>query len=94
MKDSRGDITLTHTLKSEHHNLLEHIAVIITPWVDIIAGRLTRSDCAISMTNSTTLEGWLKKTNFIKDGESPIQATIRLEVACLHALHYLSHKIQ
>ncbi len=46
------------------------------------------------MTNSTTLEGWLKKTNFIEDGKFPIQATIRLEVAHLHALHYLSHEIR
>jgi hypothetical protein len=76
------------------NNLLKHIAAIITLWVDIIAGRLTRGDCTLSMTNSTTSEGWLKKTNFIENGESPIQATIRLEVACLHALHYLSHKIQ
>ncbi len=46
------------------------------------------------MTDSTTLEGWLKKTNFIEDEESPIQATIRLEVARLHASHYLSHEIR
>ena len=32
------------------------------------------------MTDSMTSEGWLKKTNFIEDGKSPIQATIRLEV--------------
>jgi hypothetical protein len=76
------------------NNLLEHIAAIITPWVDIIAGRLTHSDCALSMMDSTTLEGWLKKTNFIEDGESPIQATIRLKVARLHASHYLSHEIR
>jgi hypothetical protein len=76
------------------NNLLEHIAAIITPWVDIIAGRLTCGDCALSMTDSTTSEGWLKKTNFIEDGESPIQATIRLEVARLHESHYLSHEIR
>ncbi len=76
------------------NNLLEHIAAIITPWVDIIAGHLTRGDCTLSMTDSTTSEGWLKKTNFIKNGKSPIQATIRLEVACLHASHYRSHKIR
>jgi hypothetical protein len=76
------------------NNLLKHIAAIITPWVDIIAGRLSRGNCALSMTNSTTLEGWLKKTNFIEDGKSPIQATICLKVARLHALHYLSHEIQ
>ncbi len=41
-----------------------------------------------------TSEGWLKKTNFIKDGEDPIQATNCLKVACLHASHYLLHGIR
>ncbi len=76
------------------NNLLEHIAAIITPWVDIIAGHLTRGDCALLMSDITTSEGWLKKTNFIEDSKSPIQATIRLKVARLHASHYLSHKIR
>jgi hypothetical protein len=39
------------------------------------------------MTDSTTSEGWLRKSNFIKDDEDPIQATIRIEVARLHATH-------
>jgi hypothetical protein len=46
------------------------------------------------MTDSSTSEGWLRKTNFIEDGEDPIQATIRLEVARLHASHYLSHGVR
>jgi hypothetical protein len=46
------------------------------------------------MTNSTTSEGWLRKSDFIEDGEDPIQATIRIEVARLHATHYLSNKIR
>jgi hypothetical protein len=62
--------------------------------VDIIAGRITKGDCALSMTDSTTSEGWLRKSNFIKDGEDPIQAIIRLEVARHHATHYLSNEIQ
>jgi hypothetical protein len=73
-------------LKPEHqfqatNNLLEHIAAIITPWVDIIWARLLLGGCALSMTNSTTSEGWLHKTNFSKLKEDPIQATVRLEVA-------------
>ena len=76
------------------NNLLEHLAAIITPWIDIIAGRLTKGDCALSMTDSTTSEGWLRKSNFIEDGEDPIQATIRIEVARLHATHYLSNEIR
>jgi hypothetical protein len=39
------------------NNLLEHLAAIITPWINIIAGRLTKGDCTLSMTNSTTSEG-------------------------------------
>jgi len=59
------------------NNLLEHTAAIITTWVDILAGRLKHDGCALSMTDSTTSAGWLRKSNFIEDGESPIQAGIR-----------------
>jgi hypothetical protein len=45
------------------NNLLEHLAAIISPWVDILAGRLKNQDCVLSMTDSTTAEGWLKKSN-------------------------------
>ena len=76
------------------NNLLEHLAAIITPWVDILTCRLKEGDCALSMTNNTTSEGWLKKTNFIEDGKEPIQATIRLEVARHHATNYLLGGIQ
>ncbi len=48
------------------NNLLKHIAAIITPWVDIIQGSLRPGDCALSMTDSTTSEGWLRKTHFSK----------------------------
>ncbi len=76
------------------NNLLEHLAAIITPWIKIIAGRLKKGNCALLMTNSTTSEGWLQKSNFIRDGKDPIQATIQLEVARLHGTHYLSDEIR
>jgi len=41
------------------NNLLEFLAAVITPWIDIIDGRLSRGDCALSMTDSTTAEGSL-----------------------------------
>jgi hypothetical protein len=82
-------------LKPEHqfqatNNLLEHIVAIITPWIDIVRGHLHSGACALSMTNITTLEGWLCKTNFSKLGDNPIQATVRLEVARMHATHYIT----
>ncbi len=46
------------------------------------------------MTDSTTSEGWLHKTNFSKLKEEPEQATVRLEVARLHARHYISLDIR
>jgi hypothetical protein len=46
------------------NNLLEYIAFIISLWVDMLAGRLSQGDCALSMTNSSALAGWLRKTNF------------------------------
>ncbi len=48
--------------------------LVFTPWVDIIAGRITKGDCALSMTDSTTSEGWLRKSNFIEDGEDDLAA--------------------
>jgi len=63
------------------NNLLEYLAAIISPWVDILAGRLKNQDCVLSMTDSTTAEGWLRKSNFSELGESPIQASARIE-AC------------
>jgi hypothetical protein len=36
------------------NNLLEHIASIITMWIDILAGRTKPEDCILSMTNSST----------------------------------------
>ena len=58
------------------NNLLKHLAAIITPWVDLLASRLKNSNCALLVTNSSTSEGWLGKTNFIEDGKDPVQATI------------------
>ncbi len=63
------------------NNLLEFIASIITPWIDLISKRLQPGDCALLMTNSTTSAGWLRKTNFSETGMNPKEATIRLEIA-------------
>ncbi len=49
------------------NNPLKHLAGTISPWVDILAGHLKDDDCALSMTDSTTSEGWTWKTNFKKE---------------------------
>ena len=86
---------IPHNLQGRaSNNLLEHIASIITVWVDLLAGRLMPGDCSLSMTDSTTSEGWARKTNFSENTEEPIQATIRIEVAREHAMRLLEHDIK
>lgn len=71
------------------NNLLEHMASIITVWVDIIEGRLQPEDCILSMTDSSTSEGWHRKTNFKTDpieadsDFNPEEAEVRSEI-CRH----------
>jgi hypothetical protein len=76
------------------NNILEHIAAIITLWINIIAGQLKEGNCALLMTNSTMSEEWLQKLNFIKEGDDPIQAPIQLKFSCLHPTHYLLNGIR
>jgi hypothetical protein len=46
------------------------------------------------MTNSTTLEGWLRKTNFSKLGDKPIQASVHFEAARMHTMNYMTTSIR
>ena len=85
------------------NNLLEHLANIITPWIDILAGRLTSGMCKLSMSDSTTSVGWMKKSNFNtdplpdKDGNlvvDPVENEVRTEACRLHALLCLENNIK
>lgn len=75
----------SHLLCRASNNLLELLAAIITPWVDTIAGHLNTGNCALSLTNSTTSKGWLRKTFFCK-ADDMVQASVRIEVAQEHAM--------
>ena len=46
------------------NNLLKHLATVITPWINIITKRLGPRDFSLSMTDISTLEGWLRQPNF------------------------------
>ena len=76
------------------NNLLEHLASVITPWVDVLAGRLHCGDCALSMTDNTTSAGWLRKSNFREIDDDIEQVTARIEVARTHARRYMNHEIR
>ena len=61
--------------------MLEHLATVITPWINIIAKRLGPGECSLSMMDISNSEGWQRKSNFKEDRESPVQAKVRLEVS-------------
>jgi hypothetical protein len=72
-------------------NLLEIIALIITPWMDMMAKRIQSGGCVLSMMDSTTSAGWLKRTNFSEEAIDPIEATICLKIARKHASLFIHH---
>ncbi len=76
------------------NNLLEYLTAIITPWIDLLTGRLERGDCALLMTNSTTAKGWMQKSKFSKVGKAPLQATVCADAACHHACLFMDAKIK
>jgi hypothetical protein len=85
-------------LYRESNNLLEHIVSIITVWTDILAERINRGECILSMTNSSTSEGLAHKSNFNVDPidcyVDPIEATVREEVCRHFALLYIENGIR
>jgi hypothetical protein len=76
------------------NNLLKFLAAIVTPWIDIIGGCLSPGDCTLSMTNSTTAEGWMKKSNFVKPNNDPIQATAHVHAARKYASIFMNADIK
>jgi hypothetical protein len=69
---------------------------MISPWVDMLGDLLKRGDCALSMTDSSTSTGWLRKTNFqefIGENADPVQSRIRID-AHHHATLFLEAGIK
>ena len=82
-----------HLFKASN-NLLEFLAAVISPWINFIKGRLVAGDCALSMTDSTTAEGWMQKSNFVEKGEDPIQATARVDAARKYASIFMDANVK
>ena len=68
--------------------------MIITSWTDLLAGRLECGDCALSMTDSTTAEGWMRKSNFNEVSKDPVQATVRADAARHHTRLFMDPEIK
>ena len=73
-------------------NMLEHLASIIGPWIDILENNMPQYSCLLSMTDSTTTQGWLKKSNFQEnDKESKQMTHAKLRISREHALRMLNN---
>jgi len=56
---------------------LELIACYVTIWLNIIKGQVDTESCLLSQTDSTSAEGWLRKSNFNKDSQSANSKVMR-----------------
>ena len=73
-------------------NMLEHLGTIIDPWVDLLKGNLPQFSCILAMSDSTTVAGWLKKSNFkesVQESREMTEAKIKLSHD--HTMRLLSH---
>ena len=61
-----------------HIGLLEYLAQIVSIWLDIYDGDITTEDCVLSMGDSTNAIGWVKKSNFMEEGETHHDQTAKL----------------
>eukprot|EP00957_Ditylum_brightwellii_P189041 14390981-Ditylum_brightwellii.AAC.2 len=75
-------------------NVLEHLALIITPWIDILEGSLSKGGYLLSLTNSTTSKGWTKTANYRKDGKSQVETEVRVTIARTHAKNMMDTKVK
>ena len=74
--------------------MLEHVASTIGPWVDIISGDLPQSSCILSMTDSTTSAGWLRKSNFMDESDTKMHSQAKMFVSREHAKRILQNNIR
>jgi hypothetical protein len=76
------------------NNLLKFLAAIITLWIDILTDYLQSGDCALSMTDSSTAEGWMLKMNFRASDKDQIQTDVRVKAAQKFAMDFTKHAIK
>jgi hypothetical protein len=61
-----------HLRGRAHINLLEYITQVVCIWVDICEKRVNKHDCLLSIGDSTSAMGWLRRSNFREKDESDL----------------------
>ena len=74
--------------------MLEHVASIVGPWIDLLSEQLPPLSCSISLTDNTTSAGWLRKSNFSDTGENAEHLHAKLQVARSYATRFINNDIR
>ena len=77
-----------------HIGLLEYLAQIVSIWLDIYDGDISAEDCVLSMGDSTNAIGWVKKSNFLEEGETHHDQTARIRASPKLAELAMDNKIK
>ena len=64
-----------------HINLLEFLIHVVSIWIDILKKKVSKEDCLLSMGDSTTAMGWLRRSNFRAKDESDQEWIVKQDVA-------------
>ena len=75
-------------------NMLEHAASIVGPWFDLLTHNLPPLSCTLSLTDSTTSAGWLRRSNFKENDESDDHQLAKLTLSRSHAKRFLDHEVK
>ena len=75
-------------------NFLEFIASTVGVWIDIIEDNTQPLDCELSMTDSSTTDGWLHCSNFNDEEETNLQTGEKLVWARDHSTRMLENTIK
>ena len=70
------------------------MASVIGPWIDMINNNIAKSSCVLSMTDSTTSAGWIRRSNFSSKSESPKLTKAKLMISRSHAKRMMQYNIK
>lgn len=64
-----------------HINTLEFLTQVVSVWLDILEHRLHPLDCILSVGDSTSAMGWLRRSNFREKDESDEEWKVKQQIA-------------
>ena len=73
--------TPDHLRGRSHINLLEFLTQVVSIWIVIIEGTVSKQDCILCMGDSTSAMGWLRRSNVREKNGSDKEWEVKQSVA-------------